>query len=197
VKPIRSARAREINKKKKTISVIDRGIGMTEDEIDKYINQIAFSSAEEFIAKYEEAGENKLIGQFGFKSGREIDKFEGVNFKIGRTGTRIVLDNSIAYLEAEVIEEMEVGTKPSKTAVNANAKAADSMPHMADPGTQLGHVEDLGGPDPSNYRPDDDSAKLKTPGATLKQVKDVVNKGAKPAMAMASVKEDEEIRRGS
>jgi len=90
------------------------------------------------------------------------------------------------------LQEMEVGTKQSKTAVNANAKAGDAMPHMADPGTQLGHVEDLGGPDPSNYRPDDDSAKLKTPGATLKQVRDVVNKGAKAADPMKGMKEEEE-----
>jgi hypothetical protein len=42
----------------------------------------------------------------------------------------------------------------------------------------------LGGPTPENYKSDDDSAKLKTPGATLKQVKDIVNKGAKSADAM-------------
>ena len=52
-------------------------------------------------------------------------------------------------------------------------------------------VEDLGGPSPENYRPDDDSAKLKTP--SLAQVKDVVNKGAKPAEAMpAGMKEESE-----
>jgi len=93
------------------------------------------------------------------------------------------------------LQEMEVGTKQSKTAVNANAKAADAMPHLSGnipPGQTTGW-EDLGGPDPSNYRPDDDSAKLKTPGATLKQVKDVVNKGAKPAEAMKGMKEDEEF----
>ena len=91
------------------------------------------------------------------------------------------------------LQEMEVGTKPSKTAVNANAKSADAMTHLSGstPG-QTGGWEDLGGPDPSNYRPDDDSAKLKTPGATLKQVRDVVNKGAKPAMASTGVKEDYE-----
>jgi hypothetical protein len=91
------------------------------------------------------------------------------------------------------LQEMEVGTKQSKTAVNASAKAADAMPSLSGstPG-QTGGWEDLGGPDPSNYKPDDDSAKLKTPGATLKQVKDVVNKGAKPAMAAAGVKEDYE-----
>ena len=95
------------------------------------------------------------------------------------------------------LQEMEVGTKQSKTAVNSGAKPADPMPTMADPGTQLGSVEDLGGPTPENYKPDDDSAKLKEPGATLKQVKDVVNKGAKPADPMPKmanpVKEEEEI----
>jgi hypothetical protein len=80
------------------------------------------------------------------------------------------------------LQEMEVGTKQSKTAVNANAKAADPMPSLSGvtPG-QTGSWEDLGGPTPDNYKSDDDSAKLKTPGTTLKQVKDVVNKGAKPA----------------
>jgi hypothetical protein len=89
---------------------------------------------------------------------------------------------------------MEVGTKQSKTAVNANAKAADAMPSLSGstPG-QTGGWEDLGGPDPSNYRSDDDSAKLKTPGATLKQVRDVVNKGAKAADPMKGVKEEEEL----
>ena len=92
------------------------------------------------------------------------------------------------------LQEMEVGTKQSRTAVNANAKAADAMPHLSGstPG-QTGGWEDLGGPDPSNYRSTDDSAKLKTPGATLKQVRDVVNKGANPAEAMKGVKEDEEF----
>ena len=91
------------------------------------------------------------------------------------------------------LQEMEVKTQQSRTAVNAGAKAADPMPTMADPGTQLGSVEDLGGPTPENYKADDDSAKLKTPGGTLKQVKDVVNKGAKPADAMKGMKEEEEI----
>jgi len=86
------------------------------------------------------------------------------------------------------LQEMEVGTKQSKTAVNAGAKAAEPMDTSV-----AGSYEDLGGPTPENYRPDDDSAKLKTPGSTLKQVKDVVNKGAKPADAMKGVKEEEEL----
>jgi hypothetical protein len=92
------------------------------------------------------------------------------------------------------LQEMEVGTKQSRTAVNANAKAAEGMPHLSGstPG-QTGAWEDLGGPDPSNYSPTDDSAKLKTPSGSLKQVKDVVNKGAAAAEAMKGVKEDEEF----
>jgi hypothetical protein len=90
------------------------------------------------------------------------------------------------------LQEMEVGTKPSKTAVNSGAKAAEPMQKLSGniPDGQTGGWEDLGGPTPENYKSDDDSAKLKTPGATLKQVKDVVNKGAKPADAM---KEEEEL----
>ena len=89
------------------------------------------------------------------------------------------------------LQEMDVaaGTKQSKTAVNANAKPADPMDTSV-----AGSVEDLGGPTPMNYKPDDDSAKLKTPGGTLKQVKDVVNKGAKPADPMkGGMKEEDEI----
>ena len=90
------------------------------------------------------------------------------------------------------LQEMEVKTQQSRTAVNAGAKAGDPMPTMADPGTQLGSVEDLGGPTPENYKADDDSAKLKTPGGTLKQVKDVITKGAKAADAMQTMKKEEE-----
>jgi SHS2 domain-containing protein len=89
------------------------------------------------------------------------------------------------------LQEMEVGTKQSRTAVNANAKAGDPMPKMTT-GGQNASWEDLGGPTPENYRSDDDSAKLKTPGATLKQVRDVVNKGAKAADPMKGMKEDAE-----
>ena len=87
------------------------------------------------------------------------------------------------------LQEMEASSaKQSKTAVNANAKPAMPMDTSV-----AGSVEDLGGPTPYNYKSDDDSAKLKTPGASLKQVKDVVNKGAKPADPMKGMKENEEV----
>jgi flavin reductase (DIM6/NTAB) family NADH-FMN oxidoreductase RutF/rubredoxin len=51
-----------------------------------------------------------LIGQFGFKSGRDINKFEGVNYKTGETKAPIVLDHTLAYLEVRVTKELDVET---------------------------------------------------------------------------------------
>ena len=95
------------------------------------------------------------------------------------------------------LQEME----QSKTAVNANAAAAQPLPKegsnasgVSTPGNTP-PFEDLGGPTPENNSPYGDSNKLKTPGKTLKQVKDVVNKGAKPAEGMPTMKkEDEELQ---
>ena len=76
------------------------------------------------------------------------------------------------------LQEMEESAanpsvKQSKTAVNANAKPGAPMPKLTTGGTAPSY-EDLGGPTPDNYKADDYSAKLKTPGKTLKQVSDVV-----------------------
>ena len=55
-----------LDKDSKTITVRDNGIGMTDKEVDKYINQIAFSGAEEFVNKYKDAdAKNSIIGHFG------------------------------------------------------------------------------------------------------------------------------------
>ena len=80
--------------------------------------------------------------------------------------------------------------KQSKTAVNANAK-----PGMPIDTSVAGSVEDLGGPTPENYKPDDDSAKLKTPGASLKQVSDVVTnrKGKTGAMKAEEAEVSDEV----
>ena len=93
---------------------------------------------------------------------------------------------------------MSVGSnnlQEMENVVTKGAAKADAMPGLTGttPG-QTGTVEDLGGPTPQNYKVDDDSAKLKTPGTILKQVKDIVNKGAKPADPMpAGMKEEEEV----
>ncbi|MCW3117358.1 MAG: htpG, partial [Chitinophagaceae bacterium] len=54
-----------IDQDAKTLSITDRGIGMTAEEVDKYINQVAFSSAEEFLEKYKGQNEANIIGHFG------------------------------------------------------------------------------------------------------------------------------------
>ena len=88
------------------------------------------------------------------------------------------------------LQEME---NIEENVVTKGAKPADPMPKLTTGGTPP-TVEDLGGPTPENYKADDDSAKLKTPGTTLKQVKDIVNKGAKPAEGTpAGMKEEEEV----
>ena len=87
------------------------------------------------------------------------------------------------------LQEMETGTSQSKTAVNANAAAAEAPHKSATPVVapgQTGAWEDLGGPTPENSRPDDSSNMLKVPGTTLKQVKDVVNAKAAAADAPAT-----------
>ena len=96
---------------------------------------------------------------------------------------------------------MSVGSnlQEMENVVTKGAAKAEPMPKLSTgiaPG-QTGSWEDLGGPTPENYKTDDDSAKLNTPGATLAQVKNVVNKGAKSADAMqklasGAVKEETE-----
>ena len=96
---------------------------------------------------------------------------------------------------------MSVGNnlQEMENVVNKNAAPAEPMhkgpqentPGSATPGQ--GAIEDLGGPTPENYKVDNDSAKLKTPGKTLKQVRDVVNKNATPGdQAMPTMKKEEE-----
>jgi len=68
-----------IDKENKTLTIRDRGLGMTAEEVEKYINQIAFSGAEEFVNKYKDQTEGNLIGKFGlgFYSGFMVsDKVE-------------------------------------------------------------------------------------------------------------------------
>lgn len=55
----------ELDAKEKTITISDRGVGMTQEEVDKYLNQVAFSGAEEFVKKYKGQNEENIIGKFG------------------------------------------------------------------------------------------------------------------------------------
>jgi hypothetical protein len=97
------------------------------------------------------------------------------------------------------LQEMEVGTSHVKNVVNSGAKPAEPMPKLTTgiPDGQKAGWEDLGGPTPQDYKPDNDSAKLKDPAAILAQVRDVVNRGAGKAdpmqtLAKGAVKESAE-----
>ena len=100
---------------------------------------------------------------------------------------------------------MSVGNdlQEMENAVTKGAAKGDPMQKLSNPGegNSVGW-EDLGGPTPENSKPDDDSNKLSTPGKTLAQVRNVVNKGAKPAEPMKAglnsgdeveIKDDQEI----
>jgi molecular chaperone HtpG len=83
----------------KTLTISDRGVGMTEEEVDKYLNQVAFSGAEEFLEKYKGQNENNIIGHFGlgfYSSFMVSEKVEVVtkSFKEGATAVRWECDGS-------------------------------------------------------------------------------------------------------
>ena len=103
----------ELDEKKKTLKVIDSGIGMTEEEVDKYINQIAFSSAGEFLEKYKDQIGN-IIGHFGlgFYSAFMVSKkvtIETLSWKEGAKAVKWTCDGSPSY-EMEEIDKAERGT---------------------------------------------------------------------------------------
>ena len=83
------------------------------------------------------------------------------------------------------LQEMEVGTVQSETAVNSGAKAGDAMPSVPPSAVPGQAIEDLGGPTPENYRADDDSAKLREP--RLSHVSNVVNAKAAKADPMPTL----------
>ena len=105
----------EFDKDKKTISIIDRGIGMTEEEVDKYINQIAFSSAEEFLEKFKGIDEASIIGHFGlgfYSAFMVADRVDLItkSWKEGAKAVKWSCDGSPEYTIEEV-EKEERGTE--------------------------------------------------------------------------------------
>ena len=102
----------DVDTEKKTLTVTDRGIGMTAEEIDRYINQIAFSGAEEFLAKYKDQA---IIGHFGlgfYSSFMVADKVEifTQSYKEESKPVHWVCDGSPEYQMEELSEKRERGT---------------------------------------------------------------------------------------
>lgn len=104
-----------LDAKKKTISIIDQGIGMTAEEVDKYLNQVAFSSAEEFLQKYKGQAEANVIGHFGlgFYSAFMISSRVEVFTKSWKDApaVRWECDGSPEYTLEETTERTERGTE--------------------------------------------------------------------------------------
>ena len=103
----------ELDEKKKILRVIDEGIGMTEEEVDKYINQIAFSSAGEFLEKYNDQI-GSIIGHFGlgFYSAFMVSKkvtIDTLSWREGATPVKWSCDGSPEY-EMEPVDKKERGT---------------------------------------------------------------------------------------
>ena len=102
-----------IDKEKKTLSVSDTGIGMTSEEIKKYINQVAFSSAEEFIQKYQKTA-NDLIGHFGlgfyssFMVAKQVE-IDTLSYKEAAKAVHWSCDGSPAF-ELSESDRAEIGT---------------------------------------------------------------------------------------
>jgi len=102
-----------VDKKKKTIKVSDRGIGMTKEEVDKYLNQIAFSSANDFLDKYKDQS-SAIIGHFGlgfYSSFMVSDKVEVItkSYQDGAQAVKWSCDGSPEF-SIEDVEKESIGT---------------------------------------------------------------------------------------
>src|SRR6186713_3018062 len=100
----------KLDKEAKTITISDKGIGMTAEEVDKYINQVAFSGAEEFLTKYKGQAEANIIGHFGlgFYSGFMVsEKVEIItkSYKEDAQAVRWECDGSPEYTLEETVKE--------------------------------------------------------------------------------------------
>jgi len=72
----------------------------------------------------------EFIGRFGFKSGRDTDKFKGIKYQVGETGAPIVLDNAVSYLEVRVTRDIDVGTHTIFVGEVVNADVVSSEASM-------------------------------------------------------------------
>jgi molecular chaperone HtpG len=117
-----------IDKEKKTLTISDKGIGMTAEEVDKYINQVAFSSAEEFLEKYKGKNEASIIGHFGlgfYSSFMVSDKVEIItkSYKEDAKAVRWECDGSPEY----TLEETEKESRGTDIVLYINEESAEFL----------------------------------------------------------------------
>ncbi|MEM9118545.1 MAG: molecular chaperone HtpG [Cyanobacteria bacterium P01_F01_bin.56] len=103
-----------VDKDAKTISIADAGLGMTAEEVKKYINQVAFSSAEEFVSKFKESGDANIIGHFGlgfyssFMVSNQVE-IDSLSYQEGAAAVHWRCDGSTEF-ELSPSERSTVGT---------------------------------------------------------------------------------------
>ncbi|MBM3915137.1 MAG: molecular chaperone HtpG [Sphingomonadales bacterium] len=119
----------KVNKKKKTITISDAGLGMTADEVKKYINQVAFSGATEFMEKFKEAKDaNEIIGRFGlgfysaFMVAEKVE-IQTLSYQEGATSAKWTCDGSTAF----EISEGKRGSRGTDIILYINEESAEFL----------------------------------------------------------------------
>ena len=117
-----------VNKEKKTLTISDKGVGMTEEEVDKYINQVAFSGAEEFLEKYKGKNEANIIGHFGlgfYSSFMVSEKVEIItkSFKEDAKAVKWECDGSPEF----TLEETEKESRGTDIVLYINEESAEFL----------------------------------------------------------------------
>ncbi len=117
-----------LDKDSKTITISDKGVGMSAEEVDKYINQVAFSSAEEFVNKYKGQAEANIIGHFGlgfYSAFMVSDRVEIVtkSFREDAAAVRWECDGSPEY----VLEETEKESRGTNVILHVNEESQEFL----------------------------------------------------------------------
>ncbi|CAN5801251.1 molecular chaperone HtpG [soil metagenome] len=117
-----------IDKEKGTLTIADKGIGMTAEEVDKFINQVAFSGAEEFLDKYKGQNENNIIGHFGlgfYSSFMVSEKVEIItkSYTAASQAVRWECDGSPEY----VLEETEKAERGTSIVMYLNGESKEFL----------------------------------------------------------------------
>ena len=118
----------KIDKDKKTLTISDTGLGMTAEEIDKYLNQVAFSGAEEFLEKYKGQNEANIIGHFGlgfYSSFMVSDKVEvfSKSYKEGSQAVRWECDGSPEF----ILEDTQKETRGTDIVLHLNEESQEFL----------------------------------------------------------------------
>jgi molecular chaperone HtpG len=117
-----------LDKEARTLTIADRGIGMTAEEVDKYINQVAFSSAEEFLEKYKGQNEANIIGHFGlgfYSAFMVSEKVEirTLSYKEGAKAVRWACDGSPEY----TLEDTEKDGRGTEVIMYLNSESEEFL----------------------------------------------------------------------